>query len=249
MPRGFPDDNQQSNPLGQTVVDNAELAARLGAKTTIQRSGQVIYSTDFRDGMAEWGTSVVGAATVNLLANRGIISQECVRLYAGVLAGEIASMTKRMPIIDAPSAAIEFYFDMAMDGLTHAGALRFLLEIDWHQKKYEFSGLLVGNTNNLELDYEDAGGAPHVLTIHLPMVLKENSIPPYWHYVKLTVNPENERYKSIIIDDVAYDLTPYFHHGKGLTFPGQISATYSYTYTGTTAYIYIGSTVITINEP
>lgn len=107
MPRGFPDDNIQSNPLGQTVADNAELAARLGSPYTVYRSGNVLYATDFSNGVEDWVREPISDTYVGVRGINTWKGSSCIGMLADFFILPTAVLRKNIPTFLSSSFGLE----------------------------------------------------------------------------------------------------------------------------------------------
>jgi hypothetical protein len=249
MPRGYPDDNIQASPLGQTIADNAELAARLGAKTTIQRSGNVIYSTDWSNGASDWLIAPAGFATGLVVANNGIISPCSLELYPGDMSGNFIDVHKRFPTIDLHNAAWEFYIDFRSTLPPSVPTVTFIIDIVHNLTRYFYVFDFLPATQQIDIHYWDATHVLFHAIITLPFALFGSVTNSYWHFVKVTVSPITGTYKSLLIDDQAYDLSAYTPDISPYVNAGYTRLAINYTDALSNAIVYLGSTVLTINEP
>lgn len=249
MPRGFPDDNIQTNPLGQTIADNAELAARLGAVTVIQRSGNVIYSTKFSEGLADWRLISGVGGTANVMANFGLVGPTSLNLNPGIAPLGAIAAHKYMPMIDAASMGLEANVCFATGVPVPAPSLIIQVTIDWHAKEYRYMVVIKAGTQELEVHSYSPAHVDTPYTIPIPYSILATIAQPGWHYFKLSVSPDKETYLRMLFDDLAVDLTPYSPDIYFLAVENFIEVSYTYTHVADNQPIYIGSTVLTINEP
>lgn len=249
MPRGYPDDNIQSSPLGQTIADNAELAARLGSITTVQRSGQVVYATKFTDGASDWYIYPQSDAYGKVRGNLGIIAPTSLELYPGVLDTGYILAFKLFPMLDISRAGVEYYVNFKRTAAAPDQDLQVFVAVTLEGVEYVFIMHWLPKTNQFDI-YEYTGGTVlvhHVYT--LPYDLYDSLDYPTFHYVKLVVDPENRRFLRLYVDYLAYDLSMYecaYH--IPIDSPSIIVRFYMGHIVDATV-VNIGSVVLTINEP
>lgn len=249
MPRGYPDDNIQSYPLGQTIVDNSELAVRLGAFTTLQRSGQMIYGTKFTNGMSEWITSITGNGYAKVKATLGAYDNTSLELFCGTVAATKAAVAKYMPMIDATRIGLEFIVNFQFNVPVAGPIILIDVLVNSHGFSYIFQFTINANTNQILVDYLDTFGVPQTYTITIPYALRDDSVIVRWHYFKLTADVQGGKYLRLLVDDLAFDLSSLIALNGVATAYGFIQAYYSYTYLLNGGVTHLGSTIITINEP
>jgi hypothetical protein len=249
MPRGYPDDNEQTNPLGQTIADNAELAARLGSVSAIQRSGQVIYATKFMDGLVDWFISTTGVGYVKTRANLGIIAPTCMELFGGVTPADAATATKHLTLIDANKIGVEFYINF-LDGTPHPDPDPSLeVQISWHNVLYEFMYTFHPKAGQIGIDYVDSGGGHHTYTINVGYSLLGLYDHPVWHYFKVAVDPSHNNYGRLYIDNLSVNLSSYPPPNDAVTIAPYIMLYFLYNHVANAQPIRLGSMVVTMNEP
>jgi hypothetical protein len=248
MPRGYPDDNIQTNPLGQTIADNAELAARLGSVSVITRSGQVIYQTNFKDGITDWMLGKLEDGYVKCRGNLGVQSSCCMEIYSGVASGALASAVKYLPMIDLLKVGIEFniMFDYA-DPEPDANII-VVYYITIEDKFYQFLFNIKPYSSEIVITYHAGGGVYLPYTITLPFSLVPDTGKKVWHYFKMVLDPENVRYYTLLVDSYAYNLQDLGAVAGSYTAAPGIVITFLESETTYSIPFHIGTCVVTMNE-
>jgi hypothetical protein len=249
MSRGYPDDNIQTAPLGQTIADNAELAARLGAITTLQRSGQVIYASKFIDGSDGCTLASVGAGTAKVLASGGVIGNNCIELYSGTGVGHYAEIIKIFPMVDAVKYGYEFYLSIKSTGGVAAQTVSLAIDIVYNLMLYSYLIDFVSEDDKIIIHDYDAGGIDHPVTLDIPFVIHSITTKPTYNFVKLTIDVSNANYLRLLFANLSYNLSPYKPKIVSYTLSGLSQFNLTMQYDTLPAYSYLGSLIFTMNEP
>ena len=249
MPRGYPDDNIQSSPLGQTVADNAELAARLGSLSTVQRSGQVVYMTKFANGNLDWLVDEGGNGRVRTLANAGHLDTTCLSLWSGSGAGDYAHIQKILPLVDFAKGGCEFYLDFPYPGVLLHQHLTMTVKLNHGGYNHFFAVDFIPIDNQIVLQTYNQAGAADYQTIDVGYDLSSATYVNLWHYVKLTFDGHNNKWGILYFNNLALNLSSYYGTQAAASYGGYFSVVFSLPYEHTSYYTRLGSFMVTMNEP
>jgi len=180
--------------------DLGEHAVRLGSPHLWDRRGDVLYSSDFRDGMGMLYGGVSGlGAVVNLWTGASRQGAYSVRLLTGSTANWSANIAGMLPL--PVSSRIGFEISFSMDPQT----TMWDFEIHWLDGAY---------LHECQIRYDDALGTLWILT---GMGLGQFATHPYrlyeaprpCHTFKMVADIAANTYVRCILDDALYDLLAY----------------------------------------
>ena len=221
--------------------DLGEAAVRMGSPHLWDRRGDVLYCTDFREGLGIMAYSLAGTgAGVLLVTGHSRHGAYCVNLRAGSDDGLGASIFCELPFQDPSCVGLEFSF--SLDGDTHEMQAR----VSWWDGAMSHHAGLAYDYLAQELRYLNVGAGWTVLAAGLPRHICTHPE----HTAKLVVDMELGEYVRLLLDELAYDLRgipvgagflafpPYWHfsiahYGVALQNPDS----------------YIDDVIITQNEP
>ena len=249
MPRGYPDYNSPASNIGAVSFDSAELAARLGSLSRIDRLGSVIYQDNFSESLSGWGISKSTQAVVNIVSTP--VFDGSGSLHIGILdtSGNLAGVSKYIPVHDVSRAGLELTF-----GIKYALGYGLPLRIISSYAVSTFS-----TTFQLTI-YPDPGKITiHRFTGSLPLVetdiitglpkLNPNTVSQSYHHIKLVVDPEQGKYVRLYFDDTSMSLSQY---SSNLAVAGSYNSNLVQLVVPTTTLdgdIYIDNLILTLNEP
>lgn len=221
MTRGYQDDGVNTDALGQYGTDLSELAARLGSPYTILRSGHVIWLDTFESGVSAWHFYVTGGAAVTQDAGQSYSGNYVMKLLGGLAAGSRCLATKRIPIVRIGTFGFEFVVTFVRHTATAFGT------VDVSIGYYTGADVIKG-----EIEISPDSGMVRIRTMVGGIVswvtLNPGSAQLWdsaglitYHFIKLSVDLNDEKYKLLIIDDQAYDISSYsLISGASLVFRG-----------------------------
>jgi len=201
MPHGGPDYGVYAGK--RTIYglhDMAELAARLGSIVTYDRRGDVVLLEDFEGAAGRWRNWQFG----NLY--NGAISAENARsgsfsyklpLPAGAISWGFIDTSIPLPVLG--NMGVEFSF-AGIDDIKYV-----TLELySWDGAKYYYPYVEVHFVNKT-LKVCDETYTLVTIDADLPLFDWYNC----WHTLKVVYDSENGKYKRLLIDGKAYDLSSY----------------------------------------
>jgi len=242
MPHGGPDWGT-AGPLATiyTLEDMAELAARLGSIVTFDRRGNVIFLEDFEGSLARvlYGTQGAGAS-ISISNERAQCGDFSCKMVTGDAIDDWAIVRVRLPypILSKMGMEIGWYHyaslrDLNLEFYLFDGTKRWDARVRW-----------VSDTGIWE--YYDATGNWIALS------------PEVWYYegetafncTKLVVDYVNKEYVRLIANNLSWDLTGKALHSINSPTAAQLVCdVVIYTRLNLNAIAYLGSLIVTQNEP
>lgn len=242
MVHGAPD-NFQVKPTNITysLQDDAELAVRLGAASSIDRLGNVIFFDDFSDGKEAFYTKAVGTgAEIAISSQYFKHSGFSLMLKSG---DDITDTALAVVYLSGPKPSktgIEtcFSFNSNVDHIL------FIVRGDTETLHF-YAGIELDLIND-KLQYRDSGEvyqdiAPlRWVTVHFNM----------FHILKLVIDPVTGYYVRLIFDNIIYDLSSYnFATEAASDYPRLFPKVEVYSKNGVNGTVYLDNVIITRNEP
>jgi hypothetical protein len=180
-------------------MGSAELAARLGSPSCLDRRGQVLFMDPGGVNNAQYSITLTGAnSSVDECGTAGPLGGLCYKCVAGPAAADGPAIGKYLPIVTESGHAIECV--CALD----ANAAYWTLGLVFKNWNYTKTGYIRYDVANLKMQYwtsasvwADIAG----LTVY-PL----NTSP---HFMKLVINPTTGKYIRAIFDNNVYDLSAY----------------------------------------
>lgn len=207
MPHGAPDDSNIVKTKAVYVLDDmAELAVRLGSPDLSDRRGDVLFATDFRDGLSGLEYNLEGeGASLALETGHQRSGAYCLKLTAGSDGLRRIEVWANAPATALSSRGIEFAFSvgadlerwewwiaMSLGGLERTAAIRY------------------DHVNSL-VEYADVAGT--WVTLAAPVSLWATD----WceHTAKMVADFSTLTYVRFILDREVYSLVdiPIYHGG------------------------------------
>lgn len=223
-------------------MGSAELAARLGSPSCLERSGQVLFMDPGGVSLEQYNITLSGGinCSAELSGLYGQMGPLSYRLSAGPGVGESVTLWKKLPVMTEAKYGLEAVFGPAPEAQYLVLGLRIQ---SWAAIKL---GIVRYDVVGQKLEYWNNAGA----FVDVPgggLVLTPYANEP--HEMKLVVDPTSGKYQSLRVDFKTWDLsalamqTPLATGGQYLQF--QIAVTN--TIAGT-AINYLSNIVVTVNE-
>lgn len=199
MPRGTPDWAQVApQDLLARVLDDAELAVRLGAASIFDRRGSVVYADDFSHGINRYAVISQGSDTFARISHRdSLLSGYSLRCNTGSTGGEQAGASVSVPLItDTPigiealfaSASQDIRFNVGLQVHNGTSLLEYLMRWDRNSDDLEVkTGVSTFTDVDTDLD--------HFVGVHA------------WAHLKLVIDPAAETYLRGRVGQDLFDLS------------------------------------------
>ena len=221
--------------------DQAELAARLGSPVTYDRTGSVIWYTDFEHGLqgSEFGVDHPDSKG-QLTSNRAYRGSFSCMLNPREVAGSYVNWGRVIHFLQKGPIAVE----MSVSTDADPDAIRLTM--------YYFDGnrVLTGLVH-----YQTDGGYWKIITKDIPWVTVLEGVelqqgPAAWHPVKLVIDTEKKAYVRLLVANVVVDLTEHKLTDNPSEALGQLEFRVN-VYGSETRHAagYIDSVIVTQNEP
>lgn len=222
------------------IVDNAELAARLGSINTYDRRGNTIWMDDFEGATLKWDKTLSGAgaaATIN--AEHPYRGSQHLKLVGGSTANWRAQVIKYFSYLHVSNIGAEVAFT------ADANVLYFILELLTFDGTYYTEVQIWVDPINDELSYLNSAGITTVFDDTIDFLESTRD----YHILKVVMDPINNRYVRGFFDDTEYDMSAYpaRHELSGIS-PSLQAGLYVYSNGATNAVINCDSFILTQNE-
>lgn len=229
------------------AINLAELAARLGSPVVFDRRGDVIWMTDFSEGISSW--RLYGSGTNNAQEWTSEVSHTSgfsLKLTPGSTISKSSTILKDFayPIL----SSIGWEFAIALS--SYITDFWTTLQIFDGTKRYFFKIAYDADTDTWS--YTDSGNDPQTLspTMDLRGSTQPSVGPKLFHIVKLVVDPTTAKYKRLIVDSITFDLSEYAGYETVIADSPRITSILQVEDSGgTKGPGYIGHVIVTQNEP
>lgn len=242
MSRGHKDYGQgQETKIIHSVSDMGELAARLGSPSTFQRSGNVIFQTDFEHGLADLNQYVMGTgAAIDLMGDRSFTKGISAKLTGGSDSGRRARLQKRLHSVETFNCGLEAAF--AMDG----NVSYFALSIELHDGEDRYLFQVFGNIEDKELQYYDDTGNK----VKIVSDTWGGGELDTWHIMKMIIDLKNKKYLGVFSNAEYYNLLGISGYTNIDTGDASLQFnTWTLSQEGKNGIVYVDNIILTINEP
>lgn len=242
MTHGAPDNFQvQPRNIVYVLQDDAELAVRLGAVSSIDRLGNVLFFDDFSNGKEAWYTLISGTgAAVAISAGRYRHGGFSLKLTGGSNSARFAMCQAVLTYPDPSKMGVECN-------------ISFNNEADSIQTKiYLYSGSAVYSciikidiTNN-KLQLYDRNNTWQDIATSLNLLASDYN----FHSLKAVGDFVNGNYIRVILDGVSYDISSHLLGYEVSTTNPQLTVhVVNGSKSGYNGIAYLDSVIITRNEP
>lgn len=222
-------------------IDSGELAARLGALSTMDRRGNLIFYDDFNETALHWDTLADGTgASIELNTNYAWIGDKSIKLVTGDATDDTTYLRKTFaPTLDR-KIGIEVHIQTPPDGL------EFWLIFYGFDGTTRYQGLLTydAKNDNLNLDY-GAGS-----TVKLGDTIDTLWTHRLWEILKVVFDWETMKYVRVIHNDTEYDVSMYSLQTQASARLPHLSVhLYAVSTANANATMYLDGFILTQNEP
>jgi len=221
-------------------VDNAELAARLGALSLLDRRGNIVWYDDFEAAAAvKWIMGATAAGTTVLSTDRSYMGNQSMKTVTDVNIADNCWIAKVFSLPIERIMAVEFMFHVS------GGKPSILLMIAGYTGTTLFGAQVKYDINAGKLYYLDSVAGWTELT-NVDYVL---NVVEGWSLVKLVINWETKEYIRLIFCGTEYDLRGHYIPSGGSISKRYISVNISSTaMTAAAATAYFDNVILTQNE-
>jgi len=209
MSRGYPDYNAPRTAIGSVSFDSAELAARLGSLSKINRMGNVVYQESFENGLNGWNIYTGSNQKVEVVSSTVFEGGTCLKFKALDAINTYSHIFKLLPLLDYKSFGLEFTFGWKYSA---SGSVPFVIEVRHYQiSKYYNYKVYIDPNNDLVRIYTLTGSPPDSYVTVLADIgsyiagLNLHS----FHTAKIVLDLENTLYKRMYFDQYSVDLSGY----------------------------------------
>jgi hypothetical protein len=249
MARGHPDYNIPLTNIGSVSFDIAELAARLGSLSRIDRLGSVIYQDDFDNGLSRW-TLVNGLdAYTHVITSPVFDGDASIKLGVNQPTSLGDAIYKVIPLHDANRMGFEFTYALAPIGEVNV-IPEFRAYIYTMTSLYRCY-LKIHPLNHIIYLYTQPEGQPAGYYVALDDMLYLAPVSNYvtWHHCKIVIDIDKGKYQRLYHDQFTADLTSYpLISGANPGYSGMTLA--FFTNLGSApGYWILDNLIVTINEP
>ena len=218
-----------------------ELAARLGAISTFDRHGWVIWTDDFEGGAFKWIAGVSGTgAGVALDGDFARHGSWSAKLTAGSDSASLAAIVRVMPFPLLGRMGFEHSWAADSDLSTLQLAADVHDGVDRHRARVRY------DYPNEKLQYLDASNAWVDIAASVDLIRSDY---PFWTW-KLVVDFGQEEYVRLIVNDAYYDLAGLAYYKAASALIGQVELGITNVATsGNNGVVYVDDVIVTRNEP
>ncbi|MCK5504545.1 MAG: hypothetical protein KAJ10_05255 [Thermodesulfovibrionia bacterium] len=223
------------------VVDNGELAARLGSVNTFDRRGNVIFMDDFEASLFKWRLATVGAGAAGVLASEYARNgSQAARLTAGSGLNSYAVIYRYWATPTSTKVGFEASFT------THADVDRIVLDISIYDgTTYNHATAAVSISSDLV--YISIGPAG---TQTLFSSLNLYNFNYSFHTLKVVFDYATGKYVRVIFDDQEADASAYsIETAASAVAHSMFFGVWSVNSKAGNPDIYVDDVIITQNEP
>jgi len=242
MAHGAPDNFQvQPKNIIYSLQDHAELAVRLGAISSIDRLGNVIFLEDFSNGADRWQLSNVGGGSILELSSAEF-KEGGFALYSknGGLIADWNTFRCYLTYPDPSKMGMEvnMSFDDDVD--------RIICMLDLFDLTGYWQARIQIHPDEEEIRIYDDHDMPHVIASNI----NPARYTYIFHSFKMICDMTTGKHVRVIFDGITYDTSDFtMRRLTGEYQPFLKPTFYVYSNTGTFGESYFDSVIITRNEP
>jgi hypothetical protein len=249
MPRGYPDYNVLSTAIGAVSFDTAELAARLGGLSRVNRLGQVIYQDDFMAYLSRWKLTTTGLGNGYNVVTPVFDGEAAVALGAADTVASSSRIEKPIPLHDLARFGLEVVFGFQPDGAgTNVGT--YTMYVYHPTVSYMASVKIDMSTDYVSIYGYTLGDGVNWVTIISDMgVMNPNYSYVTYHNLKLIIDATTGRYVRLFVDDRSVDLSSYYMTPLGAGTYESLLVQIYHSCNRVVDKFYNDSLIVTMNEP
>ena len=241
MPRGTPDWHTVAPQFSMTrVLDDAELAARLGSPSLFDRGGNVIYATAFDAGLPGWSQSGGAGSPYGRPSHRAAyLGGYSARLSSGTSTTVRREATISIPLMAAAPIGVEWV--QTTDFATNIAGVRLRTFVGANRTTYD----LRYDYGEDDIERWDDGGS----WVDVDTTLVFTAGLHEWAHFKYVIDPTARQYVSARAGSTLYDLAGAGGEQAVTGALRRIEITlHSLDDTGDNHETYFGLLVVTVNE-
>ncbi len=179
------------------VQDLAELAARIGSVDTFDRRGNIIWVTNFDDGIHGWLKEAnQELSTLSWSAESARTGSFCMKVIMALPRTSWVKASYRLPILVFSKAGAEFCFDCQF------GMTRFRIRHQLNDGKRIHEAGVEWNAAEGTMNYYGTDGYWHVLEPPYPLKREAH----LYHTAKLVIDPATGKYVRFILDNAFWPM-------------------------------------------
>jgi len=221
-------------------IDNAELAARIGGLSFLDRGGNVLFQDDFTTNTNNYYREGVGAASAMAISADYFISNDsCMKITAGPAATNYTNVWRFFPAPRNTRLGVEVRYLIDSDDAF------VLIGLSGYTGAVQYDAWIKYDTGTNDISYYNEAGGYTVIgnAIH------DIEFYHYWSYFKLVIDWSTKCYVRAIIGGVDYPLTNIpFYHTPGAAAPLLVTLMNLTVNGATTTDLYADNLILTQNE-
>jgi len=227
--------------VGASVVDMAELAARLGSIVTFDRRGDVARLDDFEGPLLKAEVPVVGTNSYARLdsttARSGV---QCVKLYTD----EDINDSAEVALYSAPVALNKW--GIAISGMVGNSNLAFyIVSQAYDGVDLRIGGIKIDNAAET-ISYLDSAGNYQSFDTVASLSAQLHCFDNF----KLVIDHANDKYARFMLNSLEWDLSAYsIRKFASATYPHHLARFYVINLASGARYGFVDDFIFTINEP
>lgn len=222
-------------------IDSGELAARLGAASTQDRRGALVWFDDFEAAAAvKWQYNFSVGGSVALSAERAWMGNQSMKTVTPAGIGDAALMDKKFSLPIERQIGIE-----VMTCMTTGNPI-IELDLIGYDGSYEWATKLKYNYNRGKLYYFNSTGDWTELTVYDSTLI----VNEHWIFMKLVINWDAKEYVRIMFGSTTYSLKNIPIWSLANAGKEYIQVTlYNTAATAAVSTVYFDNFILTQNEP
>jgi len=240
MPRGTPDWGEYS-PQGEVSksLDLAEIAVRLGSPVIYDRNGTVLFMDTFQYGLIRWVVNAKAECTISACDTKAIIGPKSLKFAFSGTSTDLSYVGLTPPFLYFNRNGYEItamwddpYIFLILDG-----------QLYYNGNNYGFGVKIAPVAHKLYV-----WGATDWITVASDINI--DATGDVWYFIKLVVDAVNAKYVGLKLNDRFFDLSAYTPKIQASSEPNMLCLFIQAFQTAAQAgNVYVGSTILTINEP
>jgi len=189
------------NKTISSLVDNGELAARLGNIDTFDRRGNVIWMDDFEDNINKWAQTTLGTgAAVSLSTVKAHTGGSSCKLTTGDNTANSTFIYKQLAYPATGKMGLEL-------AVQHHESIKYIdIVLHFYTGTRCYSAQLRYDVDDEDLEFRNLAGA----FINLNATTVPQSEETLFNVYKIVCDSALNKWVRIIVNDTEYDVSEYF---------------------------------------